>query len=156
MESLAEIAAAVSDLIIEVPNRRNWFRPRRDDLLKSLVDDLEAWLTHDQGTDMRARRARVHAGGRRRRGKIKARTAASYRCLMLEFIGMEVKGGVELSSLQTLADIVALDNVNKGLTAYEEHFKGEKRPHLGQVMRTICLVARHRVRVASFGSGPRM
>jgi integrase len=147
MESLGDIASAVPDLIIEVPNRRSWFRIPPDELPKSLIADLDAWLTHDQGSDMRVRRARPQVPGRRRH-MIKPRTAASYRTLMLEFIAMQVQGGVELASLRTLADVVALDNVDLGLSAYEQRFKGEKRPHLGQITRIICLVARHRVRVS--------
>jgi integrase len=68
---------------------------------------------------------------------------------MLEFITMETRAGVPLESLNTLADVVDLNNVDRGLAEYERHFKGEKRPHLGQVMRVICLVARHWVGLSS-------
>jgi hypothetical protein len=147
MESIERIAALVPDLTIEVPNRRNWYSQRLEELPPSLAADIEAWLAADQGTDMRLRRARATTEGRRRRKPIKPRTAACYKQLMLEFIAMEVRAGVPIDKLQTLRDVVDLDNVDMGLTAYEQHFQGEKRRHLGQVMRIVCLVARHWVRV---------
>jgi integrase len=149
MESIERLAALVPDLTIEVPNRRNWFSPEVEELLPpSLAAEIEARLAADQGTDMQLRRARATRTERRRRRKaIKPRTAESYRQLMLEFIAMEVRAGVPLEKLQTLGDVVDLDNVDKGLAAYEQHFQGEKRRHLGQVMRIVCLVARHWVGV---------
>jgi integrase len=147
MESIEHLAALVPDLTIEVPNRRNWFSPRLDELLPTLAADIEAWVTADQGLDMRIRRTRTRTDGRRRRKAIKPRTAASYKLQILEFIAMEVRAGVPLEKLQTLRDVVDLDSVDKGLTAYEQHFRGEKRRHLGQVMRVVCLVARHWVGV---------
>jgi integrase len=60
---------------------------------------------------------------------------------------MEVKGGIPLDSLCTLADVVDLDNVDRGLATYEKHFGGVKRRHLGQVMRVICIIAGHWIRV---------
>ena len=147
MESIERLAALVPDLTIEVPNRRNWFSPRLEELPPSLAADIEAWLAADQGTDMRLRRARATTEGRRRRKPIKPRTAACYKQLMLEFIAMEVRAGVPIDKLQTLRDVVDLDNVDRGLAAYEQHFHGENRRHLGQVMRIVCLVARHWVGV---------
>ena len=147
MESIERIAALVPDVTIEVPNRRNWFSPRLEELPPSLAADIEAWLAADQGTDMRLRRARARTEVRRRRKPIKPRTAACYKQLMLEFIAMEVRAGVPIEKLQTLGDVVDLDSVDKGLAAYEQHFQGKKRRHLGQVMRILCLVARHRVGV---------
>jgi integrase len=145
MESIEQLAARVPDLTIEVPNRRNWFSPKLAELAPSLAADIESWLAADQGTDMQLRRARATAEGRRK--AIKPRTAASYRQLILEFIAMESRAGVRLEKLQSLRDVVDLDNVDKGLAAYEQHFQGQKRRHLGQVMRIVCLVARHWVRV---------
>jgi len=147
MESLARLAEAVPDLIIEVPNRRNWYRLRLEELPQKLAEEIRNWLAHDQGLDMRVRRARSKDTGRRSRRLIKARTADTYMVLILEFITMEVRGGVPLETLCSLKDVVALDNVDRGLVAFEEHFRGEKRPHLGQVMRIVCLVARHWVGV---------
>jgi hypothetical protein len=147
MESIERLAALVPDLTIEVPNRRNWFSPKPEQLPPTLAADIKAWLAADQGTDKRLRRARATTESRRRRNRIKPRTAACYKQLMHEFIAMEVRAGVPIEKLQTLGDVVDLDNVDKGLAAYEQHFKGEKRRHLGQVMRIVCLVARHWVRV---------
>jgi integrase len=147
MESIERLAALVPDLTIEVPNRRNWFSPKPEQLPPTLAADIEAWLAADQGTDMRLRRTRVRSDGKRRRNAIKARTAALYRLQILEFIAMEVRGGVPLEKLQSLRDVVDLDHVDRGLAAYEQHFRGEKRRHLGQVMRLVCLVARHWVNV---------
>jgi hypothetical protein len=96
---------------------------------------------------MRLRRARATTKSRRRRKPIKPRTAACYKQLMLEFIAMEVRAGLPIEQLQTLGDVVDLDNVDKGLAAYEQHFQGKMRRHLGQVMRIVCLVARHWVGV---------
>jgi len=149
MESIECLVALVPDLTIEVPNRRNWFSPRSEDLPPTLVADFKAWLTADQGLDMPLRRARTRTDGRRRRKSIKPRTAARYRQLILEFIAMEVRAGVPLEKLLTLREVVDLDYVDKGLACYERHFQGEKRRHLGQVMRIVCLVARHWVNVPS-------
>jgi integrase len=144
MESLADLAAAIPDLIIEVPNRRNWYSLRLDELLPSLRADLEAWLSADQGADPRLRRARLNRNQRRRHRKpIRPSTAASYLRLILEFITMEVKAGIPLESLETLADVVDPDNIDRGLAEFENHFNGQKRTHLGQAMRIICLLARH-------------
>jgi integrase len=143
MESLAELAAAVPDLIIEVPNRRAWFSLRLDQLPATLAADIKNWLAADQGTDPRLRRARVYRPTLPRRKPIRPRTAASYQQILLEFMTMETRAGVPLESLNTLADVVDLNNVDRGLAEYERHFKGEKRRHLGQVMRIVCLVARH-------------
>jgi integrase len=60
---------------------------------------------------------------------------------------METRTGIPLDSLRTLADVVRPDNVDRGLAEYERRFGGEKRRHLGQVMRVVCLVARHWVRL---------
>jgi hypothetical protein len=147
MESIERLAALVPDLTIEVPNRRNWFSPRLEELPPSLAADIETWLAADQGTDMRLRRARARTEVRPRRKPIKPRTAACYKQLMLEFIAMEARAGVPMDKLQTLRDVVDLDNVDRGLAAYEQHFHGENRRHLGQVMRIVCLVARHWVGV---------
>jgi site-specific recombinase XerD len=147
MESIEQLAALVPNLTIEVPNRRNWFSPKVGELAPSLAADIHTWLAADQGTDMQLRRARATTEGRRRRKAIKPRTVASYRQLILEFIAMELRAGVPMDNLQTLRDAVDLDNVDKGLAAYEEHFLGKKRRHLGQVMRIVCLVARHWVNV---------
>ena len=149
MESIERLAALVPDLTIEVPSRRTWFSPRLEELPPSLAAEIETWLAADQGTDMQLRRARAATTeGRRRRKPIKPGTAACYKQLMLEFIAMEVRAGVPIEKLQTLGDVVDLDNVDRGLAAYEQHFLGKKRRHLGQVMRIVCLVARHWVRVA--------
>jgi site-specific recombinase XerD len=147
MESLTEIAAAVSDLIVEVPNRRKWFSLRKDQLPPELAADVDDWLSAEQGADTRLRRARLNRTGRRRRKPIGASTAASYLRLLLEFITMEVQAGIPLESLSSLADVVDLDNVDRGLAKYQAHFNGEPRRHLGQVMRIVCLVARHWVGV---------
>ena len=56
---------------------------------------------------------------------------------------MEVKAGIPLENLEILAHVVDLDHVDRGLAEFENHFEGEKRSHLGQVMRIVCLVARH-------------
>ena len=147
MEPIERLAALVPDLTIEVPNRRNWFSPRLDELAPTLAADIEEWLAADRGLDMRLRRTRTRTDGGRRRKAIKPRTAASYKLQILEFIAMEIRAGVPLEKLQKLRDVVDLDNVDKGLAAYEQHFRGEKRRHLGQVMRVVCLVARHWVSV---------
>jgi integrase len=60
---------------------------------------------------------------------------------------MEVGAGIPLNDLHSLRDVVDLDNADRGLAAYEQHFNGVKRRHLGQVMRVICVVAGHWVRV---------
>jgi integrase len=60
---------------------------------------------------------------------------------------METLAGVPLDTLRTLADVVRPDNVDHGLAQHERRFGGEKRRHLGQVMRVVCLVARHWVRL---------
>jgi integrase len=108
---------------------------------------MNDWLSADQGTDTRLRRARLNGAGHPHRRPIRPRTAASYRRLMLEFITMETLAGVPLDSLRTLAGVVALDSVDRGLAEYERHFGGAKRRHLGQVMRVVCLAARHWVRL---------
>jgi hypothetical protein len=38
-------SAIVPNLIVEVPNRRNWFSLRLKDLPQSLADDINSWLT---------------------------------------------------------------------------------------------------------------
>src|SRR5262245_26513122 len=157
MESLDELAAAIPDVVLEVPNRRNWFSLRLEDLPKSLAQDIENWLAREEGKIRRVgavanqhRRVpaeRHVAGTRRRRKPIRASTARSYRTILLSFITMEVKAGVPLENLQFLRDVVDLDHVDRGLGAYEQHFDGIKRRHLGQVMRVICVIAGHWVRV---------
>src|SRR5262249_4106273 len=148
MEQIAELASAVPDLIIEVPNRRRWFRLDESQLHPALVADLANWLSTEQAANPKLRRARLRGKGRRRRKPIRPTTAASYRTLILQFIAMEIQGGVPVEHLNSLADVVNLDNVDRGLAQYEAHFKGEKRRHLGQVMRIVCLIARHWVRVS--------
>src|SRR5262249_2179880 len=143
MESLEQLAAIVPDLTIEVPNRRNWFSLGLDQLPATLAADIEAWLAADQGTDPRLRRARLNRSALPHRKPIRPKTAESYERIMLEFITMEVRARIPLDSLRTLADVVDPQNVDRGLAEYERHFGGQKRRHLGQVMRIVCLVARH-------------
>ena len=149
MESLERLAAAVADLIIEVPNRRSWFSLRLDRLPSTLAADISNWLSADRGIDPRLRRSHLNGAGHPHRRPIRPRTAASYRRLMLDFITMETLAGVPLDSLGTLADVVDLYNVARGLAEYERHFGGAKRRHLGQVMRVVCLAARHWVRLSA-------
>jgi integrase len=157
MEPLSQLAAAIPDLIVEVPNRRNWFSLRMQDLPESLAQDIDNWLAREEGK-MRRIESVAHqrsglsperrvAGTRRRRKPIRPSTAKSYRALLLSFITMEIRAGIPLESLQTLSDVVDLDHVDRGLTTYERHFGGVKRSHLGQVMRVLCVVAGHWVRV---------
>jgi integrase len=70
--------------------------------------------------------------------------------MLLSFITMEVAAGTPLNDLHSLRDVVDLDNADRGLAAYEQHFNGAKRRHLGQVMRVICVVAGHWVRVEDY------
>ena len=157
MESIEHLAAAVPDLIVEVPNRRNWFSLRLSDLPPSLADDINSWQMHELGKTRRNAQSASNggrpsgekhvAGTRRRRRPIRATSAQSYLRLLLSFITMEVGSGIPLDSLRTLVDVVDLDNVDQGLTAYQKHFGGIKRRHLGQVMRVLCIIAGHWVRV---------
>jgi len=57
MESIERLAAAVPDLTVEVPDRRNWFSLRLDQLPPTLAADITDWLAADQGTDPRLRRS---------------------------------------------------------------------------------------------------
>jgi integrase len=148
---------SVPNLVVEVPNRRNWFSLRLKDLPHSLADDINSWLTRELGRNRRnepvaSERGRISgerrvAGTRRRRKSIRPSSGKSYLGLLLSFITMEVKAGIPLDSLRSLRDVVDLDNADRGLAAYEQHFSGVKRRHLGQVMRVICVVAGHWVRV---------
>jgi integrase len=148
---------SVPNLVVEVPNRRNWFSLRLKDLPQSLADDINSWLTRELGKSRRTEpvesgrgrlsRQRRVAGTRRRRKSIRPSTGKSYLGLLLSFITMEVAAGIPLNSLHSLRDVVDLDNADRGLAAYEQHFNGVKRRHLGQVMRVICVVAGHWVRV---------
>ena len=157
MESLDDLAAAIPDLTVEVPNRRNWFSLRSKDLPQSLADDINSWLTRELGKSRRnepvpSERRRLSgerrvAGTRRRRKSIRPSTAKSYLALLLAFITMQVRAGIQLNDLRSLRDVVDLDNADRGLAAYEQHFGGAKRRHLGQVMRVVCVVAGHWVRV---------
>jgi hypothetical protein len=157
MESLGDLAAAIPDVIIEVPNRRNWFSLRLERLPKSLAQDIDNWLAREEGKNRRVEAVTNQRGGlssesqvagtRRRRKPVRPSTARSYRALLLSFITMEVRAGVLMESLQMLRDVVDLDHVDRGLAAYEQHFGGVKRRHLGQIMRVLCIVAGHWVRV---------
>jgi Phage integrase family len=151
MESIEHLAAAVPDLIVEVPNHRKWFSLRLLDLPPSLADDINSWqmrrnvqAVSDRGRPSGERRV---AGTRRRRRPIRPSSAQSYLGLLLSFITMEVRTSIPLDGLRTLADVVDLDNVDRGLAAYEKHFGGIKHRHLGQVMRVLCIIAGHWVRV---------
>src|SRR5262245_18662798 len=157
MEPLGDLAAALPDLIVEVPNRRSWFSLRLDSLPPSLAEDISNWLAREEGKSRRVEPAapqhsrpsseRRVTGTRRRRKPIRPSTAKSYLALLLSFITMQVRAGIPLESLRTLHDVVDLDHVDRGLAAYERHFGGIKRRHLGQVMRVLCVVAGHWVRV---------
>lgn len=156
MESIERLAAAIPDLIVKVPNRRNWFSLRLADLPSSLAEDINSWLARELGKTRRnmpsaSNRDRPpgerRVAGTRRRRAIRLSSAQSYLRLLLSFITMEVKGGIPLDSLCTLADVVDLDNVDRGLATYEKHFGGVKRRHLGQVMQVICIIAGHWIRV---------
>jgi integrase len=148
---------SVPNLVVEVPNRRNWFSLRLKDLPQSLADDINRWLTRELGKSRRnepitSKRGRLSgerrvAGTRRRRKSIRLSSAKSYLSLLLSFITMEVAAGTPLNDLHLLREVVDLDNADRGLAAYEQHFSGAKRRHLGQVMRVICVVAGHWVRV---------
>jgi hypothetical protein len=148
---------SVPNLVVEVPNRRNWFSLRLKDLPQSLADDINSWLTRELGKSRRTEpvasgRGRLSgqrrvAGTRRRRKSIRPSTGKSYLGMLLSFITMEVAAGIPLNDLHSLRDVVDLDNADRGLAAYEQHFNGAKRGHLGQVMRVICVVAGHWVRV---------
>jgi hypothetical protein len=148
---------SVPNLVVEVPNRRNWFSLRLKDLPQSLADDINAWLTRELGKSRRtepvtSQRGRLSgerrvAGTRRRRKSIRPSTAQSYLALLLAFITMEVAAGIPLNDLRSLRDVVDLDHADRGLAAYEQRFNGVKRRHLGQIMRVICVVAGHWVRV---------
>jgi integrase len=148
---------SVPNLVVEVPNRRNWFSLRLKDLPQSLADDINSWLTRELGKSRRTEPVasgcgrlsgqRRVAGTRRRRKSIRPSTAKSYLGMLLSFITMEVAAGIPLNDLHSLRDVVDLDNADRGLAAYEQHFNGAKRGHLGQVMRVICVVAGHWVRV---------
>src|SRR5262245_17142521 len=128
MESIERLAAAIPDLNVEVPNRRNWFSLRLIDLPPSLADDITSWLARELGKTRRnvpsvSDRGRPsverRVAGTRRRRAIRPSSAQSYLRLLLSFITMEVEGGVPLDSLCTLASVVDLDNVDTGLAAYE-------------------------------------
>jgi site-specific recombinase XerC len=148
---------SVPNLVVAVPNRRNWFSLRLKDLPQSLADDINSWLTRELGRSRRnesvaSERGRISgerrvAGTRRRRKSIRPSSGKSYLGLLLSFITMEVRAGIPLDSLRSLRHVVDLDNADRGLAAYEQHFGGVKRRHLGQVMRVICIVAGHWVRV---------
>jgi hypothetical protein len=79
MESLERLAAAVPDLIIEVPNRRSWFSLRLDQLPSTLAADISNWLSADRGIDPRLRRSHLNGAGHPHRRPIRPCTAASYR-----------------------------------------------------------------------------
>src|SRR5262245_48185352 len=122
MESFAELASAIPDLIIEVPNRRKWFSRRLDQLPATLAADIKNWLAADQGADPRLRRARLNRAALPHRKPIRPRTAESYLRIMLEFITMEIRAGIPLDSFRALADVVDPQNVDRGLAEYERHF----------------------------------
>src|SRR5262245_52649537 len=150
MEPFGCLAASIPDLIIDVPNRRTWFSLHCEDLPRSLADDIDNWLSREEGRNRRAEPTatqlvgpsgrRRTLGTRRRRKSIRPSTAKSYRALLLSFVTMEIKAGIALESLQTLSDVLSLDHVDRGLSAYQQHFEGLKRRHLGQVMRVLCII----------------
>jgi hypothetical protein len=154
---MALYPSSVPNVIVEVPNRRNWFSLRLKDLPPSLAADINSWLARELGKSRRnepvtSGRGRLSgerrvAGARRRRKSIRPSTAQSYLALLLAFITLEVRAGIALNDLHSLRDVVDLDNADRGLAAYEQHFNGVKRQQLGQVMRIICVVAGHWVRV---------
>jgi hypothetical protein len=149
MESLEQVATIVPDLTIGVPNRSKSFSLRLEELPATLAADIGKWIAAEQGSDPRLRRVRMHQSARRRRKPIRLCTAVSYLRLIRQFISMEVRAGVPLESLKTLAHVVDLDNIDRGLAEYERHFGGEKRRHLGQIMAVVCLIARHWVGLES-------
>ena len=118
MESLTDLAAAIPDLSIEVPDRRNWYSLRLDELPASLRADLEAWLSADQGANPRLRRARLNRNERRRHRKpIRPSTAASYLRLILEFISMQAKAGIPFVALASPEHAAAARSVALQLCA---------------------------------------